>query len=483
MKCQRNGPQTSRRAAFLAAVIASACSAALAWDADKPPPPSVRLPDTETALRHRFTAEDEGLLEEIQHGCFLYFWHEVGTPACLVKDRKKAPVASIAAVGFQLASLPIGVERGWVTREDADKRAQTVLRHLIERTDNKRYGVYLHFPDHNTAGASNSGYMCEASTVDHSLMLAGAMAAATYFGGETARLVDRMIEETDWRPYAIAPRGLLSMGWKPKKGPALDGAGDFIRPWHWHTASDEERLIYFLAVGHPNPERALAPRTYYTLERNIRAHRDMPPFVVSYPGNMFTYFFAHLFIDYRGFGADDPTAFGENAPPVDWFENSRRATLTHRQRCIEESKRFRTLSEDRWGLAPCAARNGYIVPDTTPNLSNKDEWFEGTVSPYAAGTAIMFTPVESLAALRAFRELKFEDGRPWVWRDPSEGGYGLVDSFNIDQHYACDDYTGIDEGPLLIGIENARTGLVWKLFMSHPLAQRSVKALEWTPIK
>jgi len=105
---------------------------------------------TEAALQYRFTDADQTLLDDVQYACFQYFWKEVGSPANLVKDRFKAPVSSIAAVGFQLSSLPIGVERGWITRQQGLKRARTVLEALLTRPDNKKFGVYLHYPDPNT---------------------------------------------------------------------------------------------------------------------------------------------------------------------------------------------------------------------------------------------------------------------------------------------------------------------------------------------
>lgn len=486
MNCQRRS--NAFRAGRLFSTVASVCtlfnvSLAIGWEGveDAAPAQDVwRAPETETALRHRFAPADEALLDEIQHGCFLYFWKEVGQPACLAKDRKLAPVASIAAVGFQLASLPVGVERKWITRAQGEQRAATVLQSLIERTDNKRDGVYLHFPDHNTGGFSDTGYISEASTVDHGLLMAGALVAASHFGGDVARWTDRLVAETNWRSYAVAKDGLLTMGWLPEKGArTLTGDGKYIAPHHWWNASDEERLIYFLATGNPQPEHATPPELYYKLSRTLKSHAGMPPFVVSWPGNLFTYFFAHLYIDWRGFEADNPKSFGIDQPRVDWFENSRRAVLTHRRRCIEESQRYKTLSAERWGLAPCAARDGYIVPDTSPNLSGQDQWFEGTISPYAAGASITFTPPESLVALRAFRAMDGSKGTLPVWRDPQQGGYGLVDSFNLDQKFASDDYTGIDEGPLLLAIENARTGLIWKLFMQHDVARRAVERLRW----
>lgn len=454
-------------------ITAVACCSSLcsAGEADV-----LRRPDTVAALSTHFSKSDNKLLDEIEHAAFEYFWEQVGSPAKLAKDRLKAPVASIAAVGFQLSSLPIGVERGWITKEQGRERAITVLRSLLDRDDNKHFGVYLHFPDMNTAGQSHVGFEVLASTVDHALLMAGAIPSATYFGGEVNALVDRLIAETNWKAFEVKPEGYLSMGWKPDDPEHMNGPGTLL-DWHWWNASDEERLVYFLAAGAPRNEYAVDPVMYYRLKRTIKQHKDMPPYVVSWPGTLFTYFFSHCWIDYRSLGADDPSAFGIDAPRVDWFENSRRAVLTQRTRCIEESKRFKTLNDNRWGLSACAARDGYIVPSIMPNLANKDEWFDGTVAPYAAGSAIMFAPAESLAALRAFRTLRNEDGKPTIWRDPADGGYGFVDSFNLDQDFASDDYVGIDQGPMLLAIENARTGLIWKLFMRHPTVQRSLARL------
>ena len=182
----------------------------------------------------------------------------------------------------------------------------------------------------------------------------------------------------------------------------------------------------FLAVGAPDADHAIAPTSYYRLKRVVKRHDDMPPYVVSWNGSLFTYFFSHCWIDYRHLAADDPQSFDVDAPRVDWFENSRRAVLTHRQRCIEASHEFPTLAENRWGLAPCSFRDQYLVHEVRPSVNDKDVWYEGVVPPYAAGSAIMFTPTESLAALREYRSLNGPDGRPLVWRDPAKGGYGFA---------------------------------------------------------
>jgi hypothetical protein len=438
----------------------------------------LRSADTRAVLPYQWSAAEQAALDEVEFACFQYFWKEVGQPASLAKDRMKAPVASIAAVGFQLSALPIGVERGWITRDEGLQRAHMVLTSLLDRRDNRKFGVFLHYPDPNTGGLSHEGFEIVASTVDHAILLAGVITAGQYFGDEIERLAQRLVAETNWKAFAVGPDNYLSMGWRPNDPAKLDGSGHFLDA-HWSWASDEERLVYVLAVGAPEADHAIAPASYYRLKRVIRRYNDQPPFVASWPGTPFTYFFSHCWIDYRSLEADDPDNFGVDAPQVDWFENSRRAVLAHRQRCIEQAARYKTLAPDRWGLSPCSARDGYIVPEIRPSVSNNDEWFEGTVAPYAAISSIMFTPRESLAALRAFRDLKAANGQPLIWRAVKDGGYGFVDSFNLDQNFVCDDYVGIDVGPTLLAIENVRTGLIWKLFMKDPTVRRAADRLRW----
>ncbi|MCP4248209.1 MAG: hypothetical protein GY778_14280 [bacterium] len=462
--------------------VAALAGVAPAADGKGPRRPDIlRTSETTEAVppAFRFSAADHALLDEVQQACFLYFWREVGAGG-LAKDRKKAPVSSIAAVGFQLSALPIGVERGWITREQGRQRAERILHALYPRADNKKFGLYYHFLDYDTGGQSDSGYEVLVSTVDSALFIAGAIPAGEYFGGEIKQLVERIVADANWRAFATGPDGAVSMGWRPASKAEPAGEGEF-HDWHWTCASDEERLVCFLAVGAPTPGHALPPEAYYRLRRTIKSHDRMPPFAVSPQGTLFHYFFSHCWIDYRSRGADEPGRLGIDAVRVDWFENSRRAVLTHRQRCIEQSKQYRTLAQDRWGLSACGGRDGYLVPEIRPNEIDKDAWHEGTVAPYAAAAAIMFTPRESLAALRAFRRLEDKHGQPLIWRDPASGGYGFVDAFNLDQGFVSDDYVGIDVGPMLLGIENARTGLIWKLFMQSRTARNAVTRLQLGP--
>lgn len=427
-------------------------------------------------IAYDWSDEDQALLEEIERASFGYFWREVGRPASLVKDRRKAHAASVAGVGFQLASLAIGAERGWAPRDEAEARARRILEALLAGKGTRRAGVFAHFIDPDTGGTTQSGYERVASTIDHALLLAGAMSAAVYFGGEVERLVERLIRETDWRQYGAGRDGLLSMGWRPEPGATLDGPGR-LHERLWHIASGEERLVYFLACGAPE-ELSTPPEAYYRLERSLHESAD-EPFVMSATGSLFTYWLAGMWIDEARFAADDPAAFGSTQPAIDWFQSNRRAILAHRQRCIELSGRYRTLSADRWGLTPSVGRDGYQTPELRPNRIDQDRLYEGTVAPCAAAGALPYTPRESLAALRAFRALRDAEGALVAWRDPRDGGYGLVDAFNLDQRFSADDDVAIDHGAILIAIENVRNGLIWRCFGQHALARRAVDRLGW----
>jgi len=441
-----------------------------------------------------WTRADQEFLNEVQQNCFRYLWSEVGDGAQLVRDRLTTEVSSTAGVGFQLSSLPIGVERGWVTRQQAESRALAILRALARRKDNRKFGIYIHYVDRHSGGVAPQAPTVQASTVDHALLQSGAITAAMYFGGEVRELADQMIRQANWAAFAggnepidggdfqSGKPGQLSFGWRATDGKSLEAGGAF-RPWRWHVASAEEQLVYFMAVGSPTEEHAVVPEVYYGLTRKVGQHKDDLPYVVSWNGTMFTYFFAHCWLDFARFEADDPSAFGCEGPRVDWFENSRRAFATHRRQCIEHSDQFASLGPDLWGLGPCIGwkaqgQTSYLVQDLLPNHSGVEHWRGGTVAPYVAAAAMPFMPAESLAALRKMQSLRNKAGAPLVWPEAGDS-YGLRDSFNIDQDYAPKEYIAIDVGPMLLMIENARTGLIWRLFHEHPASQRAVDRLRW----
>jgi hypothetical protein len=242
----------------------------------------------------------------------------------------------------------------------------------------------------------------------------------------------------------------------------------------------------------------LPPEQYYKLRRKLGTYDNLGPIVwFPWSGALFTAFFSHCWVDYAHMGPDTPAALGvERKPRVDWWENSRRLAQMHRLKAIENPRGFETIGPNAWGIGASDGPDGYhvahlhpepiampgaIVGEDYPPENSEDDWLDGTVAPYAAGSSIMFTPAESIAALRHYRELRDENGDLVVWRepDPERRQYGFLDAYNLDRDWVATDYVAIDQGPLLLAIENARTGLIWDLFHAHPRVEAGAARLHF----
>jgi len=455
----------------------------------------------------KFAAEDDALLEEVARASFAFLWNACDEESGMVFDRSSVRMASVAGVGFQLASLPGAVERDWVTREQAAERALRILRTLEANPNNRKAGMFFHFVDGRTAAPINSDAV---STIDSALLFAGMLVAAEYFGGEIADRGNRLFAAADWTFFALNNpqrnepylKGFISLGWKPRKFDDPTGEGALL-PYAWADAADEQRLVCFLAAAAPNPEHRVDASLYYRLRRML-GEADGSGVHIWFPwsGALFTHFFAHCFIDYAAMGPDDPESQGvTRRPRVDWWENARRGVLLHRNKAIRNPQRVPTLGENAWGLSACDAASGYSVPGVFPSriatsdqvpqvdfadFVPEDDYGDGTIAPYAAGCAVMFEPQLAIAALRYYRGLKRSDGEPLVWRDPgklevADGNYGFQDSFNLGTGWVAPDCVAIDQGPLVLAIENARSGLVWRLFMQSQPVRQGMQRLGMAP--
>jgi hypothetical protein len=455
-----------------------------------------------------FSRTDEAFLDDVQRGCFEFFWHEISPQTGLVVDRTSVKFASIAGVGFQLSALPIGVERKWVTKDEARARAEWILKSLANNRANRRDGLFFHYLDPDDAGPYRGAYEHVVSTIDSAILFSGMITAGEYFGATVKRLADDMVSDADWAAFVLDKtdrayeRGFISLGFKPDDKGNLTGRGELL-PFVWADAGDEQRLVTFLAVAAAKPGNAVDPSVYYRLRRRLGSHKDTGP-VVWFPwsGALFTSFFAHCWIDYAHVGTDDPASFGQkNRAPVDWWENARRHARMHQLKAEANPLKLPTFGKDAWGLSASDAPSGYAVPGlfpeplpmpgAVPNVDfadhpGTDDYGDGTLAPYAAGSAILFTPGRAVAALRHFRDLKAADGTPLVWRgvDPGAREYGFRDAVNLGAGgdagpWVAPDYVAIDQGPLLLCIENARTGLVWKFFSKSAAVRRGFERLGW----
>ncbi len=174
--------------------------------------------------------------------------------------------------------------------------------------------------------------------------------------------------------------------------------------------------------------------------------------------------------------------------------NSAKGTGVQRAEDREKTKGLERLGANAGGLTACDAASGYMVPGLFPDplpmpgcrpdfdyaaFDPEDNWGDGTVAPYGAGMALMFSPQEALAALRHYRSLTDESGRPLVWRDPRAAlaVTGFMDSFNLGTMWVAPEQVAIDQGPLMLSIENARTGFLWERFHSHQFVRGGMDRL------
>lgn len=445
----------------------------------------------------RFAADDEAFLNEVQHGAFNFLWNACDPATGMVYDRTSKDVISVGGVGFQLSAIPIGVERGWITRDQGDERARRILRSLLDQPLNRKAGHFYHYLDPVSAAPSRRGYEKVVSTIDSALLMAGALTAGAYFKGETDSLAQRLFDEADWRFFVPDPatvdkpseRGYVSLGWKPADKDDPTGPGALL-PYYWVDSGDEHRLVAFLGVCAPRPEHRLDPAMYYRLRRALGSDEGNPPFVwFPWSGALFTAFFAHCWIDYAVQGPDEPARFAEDScrTRVDWWENSRRIVAMHRRKAIANPKNLPTFGEHAWGLTATDAASGYIVPGLFPTLipmpgctpefdfspvQPADDFGDGTIAPYGAGCSIIFEPGASIAALRHYRA-----AAPALWHDPAAGGFGFRDSFNLGTGWIAPDCVAIDQGPMILLIENARNGNVWRWMNASPVVKQGKRRL------
>ena len=419
-------------------------------------------------------------LDTLQERTFRWFWDTAHPETGLVPDRwPTESFSSVAVVGFGLTAYPVGVERGWVSRADAAERTRRTLAFLYDAPqgtgarDTGHRGFFYHFLDMGTGERFGT---VELSTIDTALLIAGALAAAQYFDGdaddevELRRVAQALYERVDWT-WAQPRPPLISLGWKP---PGEPDAG--FLPYDY-GGYNETMLLYVLALGSPTHPVDPAAWPAYTAsydwgELYGQRHLGFAP--------LFGHQYSHTWIDFRGIQDAPMRERGS-----DYFENSRRATLAQRAYAIDNPNGWTGYGADVWGLTAC---DGPI--DTTLALGGtlrevRTYWArgvapgetldDGTIAPTAAGGSVAFTPDESTAALKTMRA-RYGAG---IW-----GEYGFLDAFNPSfddtdaqlRHgqvipglgWFDTDYLGIDQGPIVLMIENHRSELIWDLMREHP---------------
>lgn len=431
-------------------------------------------------INYNLSKDDELMLDTIEQKTFQYFVDKHHPEKGIVQDRAvEGAHASIAATGFALPVYAIGVERGWMTRDQAKDITLKTLRYFANSiqsaTDTNAIGYkgfYYHFIGMESGKRE---WNCELSSIDTGLLLMGVIFARNYYDKNTPEekeirdLSAKLLGRLDWSVFYMGENSkhpyTISMAWKPEEG---------TTNWGWHGYT-EGLFLYILAAGTgiDNPEKAYNGwlRTYeWKTPYPGLSHVIFPP--------LFGHQFSQAFIDFRGLA--DPYL---KAKGIDYFENSRRATLTQQQYAIENPKGWVGYDSLMWGFTACDG------PGSSYNFGNKkfegyagrgssgkDDTVgeDGTVAPYGPLCSLPFTPEQSLATIKNMNK-EYGDK---IW-----GKYGYYDSFNPTANWVANDFIGIDEGPMMLMIENFRTGLIWNYVMKDSIIQKGLKTLHFEYIK
>lgn len=415
-------------------------------------------------------AYKDNIAQEMR-GSFDFFWNEAvtnnETTYGLIPDRYPTVNgnASIASVGFGLTAYVIGVEQGYVTREQASERSLKTLQTLrrLQQTEDVTWnGFFAHFIDMNNGRRRGN---CEISSVDTAILLCGALTAGEYFGGEVQTLANEVYSAVNWNSMIKTKGGkqYVSMAYNVEQGAVVNTI------WDWYA---EQLMIYVLGAGSPVEAYRLSDKTYYDFERKEGSY-GTHKFIYSYFGSIFTYQFSHAWIDFK-----DTT----DKQGVNWYENSVEASKAAYEYCRDNANTYKAFEQGGWGLTACDVEGGYSGKLGTPPRgwnANEDPNYkkiEGTVAPCGAIGSVVFTPEESLRALKYYQTDKT------VSRFLSDK-YGLLDSYNLDSQWFASDCIGIDKGISLLMLANYVDRTVWDVFMANTYVQDGMANLSITSTK
>jgi hypothetical protein len=376
----------------------------------------------------------------------------------LTVDSTKDPrLASIASTGFALTAWVIAAERGYLSLQRAREITQQTFHTLLHHASHHR-GFFAHFLDMETGARHKK---CEFSTIDTALCLNGVITAAAYFqDAETRDLAQQLLERVDWNFIVFEKGGkaLFRMAYNPDKGgDYVTGSPGFIHQW---DMAAEQKMMYLQAAARLDP--ALTRKLYQGFSRDTGLYENQK-IIINPGGTLFAYQFSEAWLD---------TARYLDPDGMDWFNNTRLATLANRSFCLEHAHEFPTYRANSWGVSAGDSPWGYDVSGATPALHPPTP--NGTVSIYGALSSLPFTPD---LVLEMIHDLYHDHPQTW-------GQYGFFDSYNLavsPPWYSTTLY-GIDKGCSMIMIENHLTRLVWETYTNSPYIQNALAILGFTAL-
>ncbi|MBI3475723.1 MAG: hypothetical protein HY010_08320 [Acidobacteria bacterium] len=413
---------------------------------------------------------DDELLTMLQEACFHYYWEGADPHSGMARENIPGDdrIVATGASGFAIMALMVGVDRGFITREQGVERLTKIVSFL--ESAQRYHGVWSHYMDGSTGKTMPVFGMFDdgGDLVETSFLMQGLLASRQYFRGskETEqslyRRISRLWESVEWDWYRETPEsGNLYWHWSPR--------------WAWQIhhpliGFNETMITYLLGIA--SPTHAVPASFYYTgwAGQDERALRYRSGWSSSadgdHYGNGHTYYGIKLdvgvgnggplFFTHYSFMGFDPHSFRDRFTASTYFENNRNIALINRAYCIENPRHFEGYGTNAWGLTASDGPWGYVAHAPDENNST------GTLTPTGALASFPYTPQESMEAFKHY----YRDLGSTMWDI-----YGPRDAFNPSQDWISPIYMGLNQAPIVVMIENYRTGLVWKQFQSNPEIQ------------
>lgn len=431
-----------------------------------------------TASTREFS--DDELLTMLQEACFRYYWegaHPVsGTTLENIPGDDR--IVATGASGFGIMALIVGVDRGFITRQEGIGRMQKIL-DFLEKAP-RYHGVWSHFMNGYSAqtmlvfGMFDNG----GDLVETSFLMEGLLAARQYFKGTSEAEQDiytritELWENVEWDWYRqSSQQNALVWHWSPQWSWYLD---------HRLTGFNETMITYLLAIA--SPTHSVPAELYYS------GWAGQGPAAVAYRSgwsgssagdryvNGHTYYGIKLdvgegeggplFFTQYSFMGFDPRGIHDRY--TDYFQNNREIALIDQKYCEANPGHFQGYGADDWGLTASDDQLGYLAHSPEPSTD------DGTITPTGALSSFPYTPKASMDALKFF----YRDLGDRLW-----GVYGPHDAFNLTHNWFSPVYMGLDQAPIVVMVENYRTGLIWKMFMSNPEIQPMLDKIGFQPDK
>lgn len=402
---------------------------------------------------------DTALLTLVQKQTFRYFWNFAHPVSGMARERSNVAynygneVVTTGGTGFGILATIVAVERGWISRDTAAKHLLKMVNFLLK--SDSYHGVFPHWLNGETGKTIPFSRKDDgADLVETSYLFQGLLCARQYFTAgnsvetELRNRINWMWSDIEWNWFTKGGEEVLYWHWSPNNGWAMNFP---VRGFNeclimYVLAASGERYPVSSSVYH----RGWAQSNFFNNGKTFYGYKL--PLGFDYGGPLF--FSQYSFLGLDPHGLKDRYA--------DYWEQNTNHSLINYTYCKENPKKFKGYGENCWGLTASDTYNGYDAHSPTND--------HGTISPTAALSAIVYTPEQSLKAIKHF----YYDLGDKTW-----GEYGFVDAFNEIQNWYAQSYLAIDQGPIIVMIENYRTGLLWKLFMSCPEIKNGLKKLEF----